>query len=134
MSETQPKFIVSTSPHIRDDDSISEIMWTVFITLIPAGLAGIYVFGYYAAQLVVLSVMVAVLTEFCIQKFRGVKITVHDGSAAVTGLLLAYTFPPSVPLYVVGTAAFGVSVFSNCLIRRSARAPVVGLHHFRFFR
>lgn len=104
--ESRRKFIVSTSPHIRSDESISEIMWTVFITLIPASLAGIYVFGYYAAEVMVLSVIVAVLTEFLIQHIRGVPKTVHDGSAAVTGLLVALVLPPNVPLYVAGVASF----------------------------
>ena len=98
--EAKLKLIVSTSPHIRDDDSAAEIMWTVFITLIPAGLAGVYVFGYYAAQLIGISVLVAILTEFLIQRIRGVPVTILDGSAAVTGLLmiLAVFFSPLVAM------------------------------------
>ena len=81
---------VSSSPHIHKKTSIPVIMWTVAICLVPAGIVGIYAHGLKALWVILISVATAVITEYICQKIRGVKVTINDGSAVVTGLLFAY--------------------------------------------
>ncbi|MEO0091774.1 MAG: RnfABCDGE type electron transport complex subunit D [candidate division WOR-3 bacterium] len=97
---------VSVSPHIRSKITVSVIMWSVVIALIPALLGAIYFFGFRALSIVVISTISAVLFEALAQKFWGRKITILDGSAAITGLLLAFNLPPGVPLWLpfIGSA------------------------------
>lgn len=100
--------IVSASPHIRDAESIPRIMWAVVFSLIPAGIAGFFTFGYYCIYVVFLSCVAAVFTEIFILllRKRPVVNTIKDGSAVVTGILLAYTLPPGVPWYVPVVGSF----------------------------
>jgi len=104
MSETT--YVVSSSPHIRSKDTVQGVMRDVIIALIPAALAGIYYFKMQALLIMVVSVLSAVGAEALWQKVRNEKITISDYSAAITGLLLAFNLPPSVPLWlpVVGSA------------------------------
>ncbi|MCX7785905.1 MAG: RnfABCDGE type electron transport complex subunit D [candidate division WOR-3 bacterium] len=97
---------VSVSPHIRSKITISAIMWSVVIALIPVLLGAIYFFGLRALGIVVISIFSAVLFEALSQKFFGRKITIFDGSAVITGLLLAFNLPPGVPLWLpfIGSA------------------------------
>ena len=88
-----PKWVVSSSPHLRDPESTPRIMWSVIAALTPAGVWGVYLFGWAALYVIALCVVTSVLTEAIVQKLRGVPVTVSDGSAALTGLLLAYCLP-----------------------------------------
>ncbi len=94
------KYTVSSSPHIRAEAGTSTIMRDVIIALIPAVIAGAVIFGARALVIMLISVLSAVLSEhiwcLCMKK----KTTITDGSAAVTGLLLALTLPVSVPFYI----------------------------------
>ncbi|MBT3182419.1 MAG: RnfABCDGE type electron transport complex subunit D [Deltaproteobacteria bacterium] len=106
------KLIVGPSPHVGTCDSVSRIMWSVVIALVPAFFVAALNFGLYAVAVALVSIITAVIVEAAVQKFRGVPITVSDGSAVVTGLLLAFTLPPDVPLYipVIGSAfAIGIA-------------------------
>ena len=107
----QDKLITSASPHIFDSINKKRIMYSVILALMPAAIAGIIIFGWYPLLVVLVSIASAVLTEAIIQKRLKKKITVSDGSAVITGLLLALTLPPNVPLWlpVVG-AAFAISI------------------------
>ncbi len=100
--------IVSTSPHIRDAESIPRIMWSVVFSLIPAGIAGIFTFGYYSLYVVFLSCVAAVVSEIFILLLRKQPVvnTIKDGSAVVTGILLAYTLPPGVSWYIPVVGSF----------------------------
>ena len=100
------KFEVSCSPHIKSPESISTVMWTVVAALIPAGVVGLHRFGWHAGFVMLVSIASAVLTEAVIQKLRGVEVTVRDGSAFVTGLLMAYVLPPGVKWYVAAVGSF----------------------------
>lgn len=104
MSDTM--FVVSSSPHIRSNDTIQSIMRDVLIALLPAALAGIYFFKIQAFLVILVSVLSAMGAEALWQKLTHQKITISDCSAAVTGLLLAFNLPPSVPLWlpVIGSA------------------------------
>lgn len=89
------RFIVSVSPHIRDDITISRIMWTVNLALMPAFLAGVYYFGPRALYVTLLCIISAVLSEFLMQKLLHRENTLNDGSAVLTGLLLGMNLPAS---------------------------------------
>lgn len=93
-------YTVSSSPHIRSKDNISNIMRDVLIALLPATAAGIYFFKTQALLVILVSVFSCVAAEALWQKLTKQKIRIGDYSAAVTGLLLAFNMPPSVPLWI----------------------------------
>lgn len=98
--------IVSIAPHIKDKASTQKIMRAVTFSLIPAGAAGVFIFGIKALFVMIASVISAVITEALIQALRKQEISVYDGSAVLTGLLLAYSLPPYVPLWLPITGSF----------------------------
>ncbi|MDD5130528.1 MAG: RnfABCDGE type electron transport complex subunit D [Candidatus Omnitrophica bacterium] len=104
-------FTVSGSPHIHKPESVSRIMWTVVISLIPAGIAGVIIFGLDALWVTLVAVAAAVLTELTFGILTKKKITILDGSAVITGILLAFNLPPQVPLWlpIVG-AVFSIAI------------------------
>jgi len=103
--------IVSGSPHIHKKESVSGIMWTVVLSTIPAGIAGVIIFGLDALWVTLVAVIAAVLTEAVFEIWAKKKVTVMDGSAVITGILLAYNLPSNVPLWlpVVG-AVFSIAI------------------------
>ncbi len=94
------KFFVSSSPHIHDGESIPIIMYNVVIALLPATIVGIYVFGMPALKMVITCIVFSILSEYLFQKIAKRKITAFDGSAIVTGLLLAMNLPAAAPWWV----------------------------------
>ena len=99
------KYVVSSSPHLRDNVSTARIMQDVCISLLPACAAGVLFFGYRSAVILALSVAAAVLSEWFYCKAAHTKNTIGDYSAVVTGLLLAMNLPSTVPNWmpVVGS-------------------------------
>lgn len=93
---------VSSSPHISCEESVPKIMWNVVFALVPAALFGVIYFKINALIIVIVSILSAVLAEFLVQKFRKQPISISDGSAVLTGLLLAMCMPPTIPAYMVG--------------------------------
>lgn len=108
-------FTVSASPHIRCKETIPRIMWNVNLALAPAALFGIFHFGVTAFINIAVSIIAAVGAEYIVQKIRKVKITAFDGSAFLTGLLLAMCVPPSLPPYMM---ALG-SIFAIVIAKHS---------------
>lgn len=105
------KLIVPSSPHLHSRESISRIMWTVIFCLIPAGAVGVAIFGLPALWTIALAVVSAVFCEWLIQILTKKKISVLDGSAILTGLLLAYNLPAQVPFWIpVIGAIFSISI------------------------
>lgn len=102
----QYRFAIASSPHIHSGESVQRIMFSVAGALLLPTIAGIYFYGIKALILVVTTTLAAVITEAIFQKLRGKPITVWDGSAVVTGILLALNLPPGLPLWmaVVGAA------------------------------
>lgn len=98
---------VSGSPHVQSKETTKSIMWNVVIALLPALLVGIYYFGFRVLSLTLVSVAACLLFEWLIQKFliKG-KETISDGSAVITGMLLAFNLPSDVPSYIVVIGAF----------------------------
>jgi len=99
------KYVVSCSPHLRDNVSTRSIMQDVCIAMLPACAAGVLFFGYRAAVILALSVAAAVLSEKFYCKAAHTKDTTADFSAVVTGMLLAMNLPSTVPFWmpVVGS-------------------------------
>ena len=95
------KYVVTSSPHIKDKTSINQIMWSVILALVPAMIASIYFFQINAFLIILVSVGGCVLTEYLCQQARGKKPTIKDGSAVLTGVLLALILPPTFPLWGV---------------------------------
>ncbi len=95
------ELIVSTGPHVCTVTDIPRIMYGVIIALIPATVMGIYLFGWGALKVVVISMLAAILTEGAVQFAMGREVSMLDGSAAVTGLLLALNLPPTSPWWMV---------------------------------
>lgn len=114
-TQSDNTLIVSTSPHMYDGESIPNIMWAVVFSLIPAGIAGIFTFGYYCLSVIFLSTSAAVLSEIFVLVLRKQPIlpTIKDGSAIVTGILLAYTLPPSVSWYIPVVGSFFAIVIAK---------------------
>ncbi|TDX49024.1 RnfABCDGE type electron transport complex subunit D [Orenia marismortui] len=109
---------VSSGPHIRSKESISNIMYSVVLALLPATLAAVYYFGIQALILIITCSVTAIITEWCFQKARGIPATIIDGSALLTGLLLALTLPPQLPIWmaILGSIiaiALGKQVFGG---------------------
>src|SRR4030065_2679301 len=108
------KLLISHAPHIWRGFSTSKTMFIVmFALLFPTG-AAIYFFGYYTIYIIFTSIATAVLSEFAIKKLRK-KRFIMDGSAVVTGLLLALTLPPRIPLWMVVIGAF----FSIAIVKEA---------------
>lgn len=104
---------ISGSPHVYSPISVQKIMWSVVIALFPALLVSFYYFGIGAVSVTLTAVLFCVLFEYCIQKFAmKEKPTINDGSAVITGILLAFNVPSNLPLWqlIIGClVAIGVA-------------------------
>lgn len=112
MAKTESgELLVASSPHLWAGVSTSQIMRDVLIALAPAALGAVYFFGWRAALVIALSMGAAALTEWGCMRLMGKPSTLGDGSALVTGLLLALTLPPASPVWLpVLGAAFAIAV------------------------
>ncbi|MBN1562148.1 RnfABCDGE type electron transport complex subunit D [candidate division KSB1 bacterium] len=105
------KYFVSSSPHIYTQDSIPKIMYTVILTLVPAGIGSVYFFGLRTLWIMAIAIVSAVAAEAIVQRMMKRPVTVYDGSAILTGLLLAYNVAPSVPLWLPAVGSvFAIAV------------------------
>jgi electron transport complex protein RnfD len=109
------KYTMSSSPHVRSAETTGRIMRDVLIALLPATACGVYLFGWNALMVVLVGVAAAVATEAALQALMKRRVTAADGSAAVTGLLLALNLPPSVPFWIpmIGSA-FAIAIVKQC--------------------
>ena len=114
--DKSPQLIVSSSPHVRSGDDIPSIIWSVVLALTPAVAVSLCFFGLDALRVYVLCIAAAVATEALCLKMRGKPLAYAlDGSAFVTGLLLAMVLPPNAASYaaVVG-GAFAIAIAKHC--------------------
>ena len=95
-----PLLRVSMGPHVKSAETVGRIIWTVNAALAPAAFIGAYYFGLKALFTIVLCIATAVLCEYFYQKLLKKEITINDGSAFLTGLLLAFNLPPQAPVFV----------------------------------
>lgn len=123
---------MSTSPHFRTRENVSMIMWHVNIALIPALIASLIFFGQRALFLTIVSVLAAIISEILMQKLFQKPISIKDGSAVLTGLLLAFNVSPAVPWWIVALGSgfaivvakqlfggLGQNIFNPALIGRA---------------
>jgi electron transport complex protein RnfD len=98
---------VSPSPHIHQVQSIPKIMYDVVIALIPAFLFSVYVFGLGALMVMLVSIISSVFFEYVIARYViKRKPDILDGSAIITGILLAFNVPSNLPLWIVVIGSF----------------------------
>lgn len=100
------KLTVASSPHVRCNETIPKIMWNVVAALVPAAAFGVYYFGVNALVNIIVAIVSAVIFEFLWEKAMHKRITITDGSAVITGLLLAMTCPPSLPWWMSIVGSF----------------------------
>ena len=110
------KLTVSVAPHIHTSNSVERCMWNVVIAMIPALIVSIYVFGLSALWVVLISVGASLLTEWAIDKFMFKRTpSITNGSALITGMLLAFNLPNILPWWMVvigAVVAIGVGKMS----------------------
>ena len=97
------KWDYATSPHIRTTETVREIMLDVLTALFPVVLISVILFGYQALLTMVISTVVAMVTEALCRRSWDL---IGDGSSAVTGLLLALTLPPALPWWLIAAGSF----------------------------
>lgn len=98
---------VSPSPHTHGKESTQRLMLDVALALVPAFIASVFYFGIGAIIVTVTSIASCLLFEFLIQKFVLRKpLSINDGSALVTGMLLAFNLPSNIPVFMIVTGSF----------------------------
>ena len=106
---------LSAAPHLRDKWTTPFIMRMVALSLLPATVIGIVVYGWNAFGVVALAIVSAVASEWVFNKICRKPSTIWDGSAVVTGLLLALSLGPQTPLYIpVIGSVFAIVVCKGC--------------------
>ena len=97
------KLLVSLSPHDHANDSVWKNMYGVLIALVPAFLVSLYAFGLGALLVTAVSVAACVFFEWAITKYilKRERTTVTDGSAIITGVLLAFNVPSNLPIWII---------------------------------
>lgn len=123
---------VAISPHVKSGESVERIMWTVVACLVPSLILSVFIFGFQTLIITLVSVGSCVAAEAVSQRLLHRPITVRDGSAVITGLLLAYIIPPGVPYWmpILGAVmsiyvakhllgGIGYNIFNPALIGRA---------------
>ena len=101
------KLLVSPSPHIHSGFSMTKMMWTVVYAMLPLWAVSIYFFGLGAIYIVLVAVAACLFFEWAIAKYiLKTKSTLMDGSAIITGMLLAFNIPSNIPIYIVIIGSF----------------------------
>jgi electron transport complex protein RnfD len=126
------RFVVSASPHLRDATNTAKVMWWVVVALAPASIASVWIFGWRSLIVQAVSVAACLAAEVLSQLSFKRPITIRDGSAVVTGLLLAFSCPASSPwwMIVIGAVAaiflvkqlfggIGYNIFNPALAARA---------------
>ncbi|MCC8176445.1 MAG: RnfABCDGE type electron transport complex subunit D [Bacteroidales bacterium] len=123
---------ISASPHIHTRRTVSWCMWQVLIALVPALACALYYFGIGAAIVIITSILGCIITEYLINRYMlGRQSTIANGSAILTGLLLAFNLPSNLPVWIVLTGAvvaiaigkmsfggLGCNIFNPALVGR----------------
>jgi len=126
------KLLVTTSPHIRSSLSLHKVMYTVILCLLPALFWGVYYFHIRALFLLITCSLSTVVTEVIFKKVRRKPVSIGDGSALLTGVLLAMVLPPYLPLWMAALGGFiaislgkevfgglGYNIFNPALLGRA---------------
>lgn len=129
---TEKSLTVSISPHVKQNESVPKIMWTVIVCLMPALILAAVLFGWRVLALTAVSIVSCVAVEAICQKLMKRPIRVMDGSAVLTGLLMAFVLPPDVSftLPILGSVmaifigkqlmgGLGYNIFNPALLARA---------------
>ena len=100
------KLIASSSPHIRSNENTRSIMLDVIIAMLPALAMSVYVFGFRALMLTLVSVAACLFWEWGYRAVMKKSMAIGDLSAVVTGMLLAFVCPPNLPYWMIVIGAF----------------------------
>ena len=107
---------VSPSPHVHSSDSTQKIMYRVVYAMIPALLWSVFIFGFDALRVTLIAVAACLAFEYLIQKYlMKTEPTITDGSALITGILLAFNVPASIPWWIIvigAMASIGIGKLS----------------------
>lgn len=127
-----PKLELSSSPHIHSRYTTQQVMWLVNLSLVPVIISAVIFFGLYQLIVIGVSCASAIISEAIVKKIRGAEITIYDGSAFLTGLLLGLIIPPNFSLtataigsafaIIIGKELFGglgYNIFNPALIGRA---------------
>lgn len=104
-TEKRP-LILSTAPHVFDGITTQKVMLNVLIALVPTLIASFVIFGWQALLVTAVTTLACVLFEYLWCRLRKTPQTVGDLSAVVTGLLLAFNLPSTIPLYMAVIGSF----------------------------
>lgn len=103
---------ISGSPHVHYSDSVNKVMYTVVIAMLPAMAVSFFMFGIGAIVVMLTSILSCIAIEFLIQKYLlKEEPSIKDGSAIVTGILLAFNVPSNLPIHIIfigALAAIGI--------------------------
>ncbi|MBZ0198959.1 MAG: RnfABCDGE type electron transport complex subunit D [Ignavibacteriaceae bacterium] len=126
------KLELTTSPHLHNQWTTKKVMWMVLAALVPSVISAVLFFGVYQLLIITTAVVFAVGTEYIVQTIRKKKLAIVDGSAALTGLLLALTLPPNFSLSATAIGAvvaiglgkqifggLGYNIFNPALVGRA---------------
>ncbi len=132
LAKKEHELIVSVSPHVKSEESVEKIMWTVTLSLVPAMFAAAYFFGPAALITTAICIVTALFSEWLVEKMTGREVTLRDGSAVLTGLLLGMNLPATSPIYIpiIGTfvavaitkqlfGGLGFNIFNPALVGRA---------------
>ncbi|MFA5830644.1 MAG: RnfABCDGE type electron transport complex subunit D [Candidatus Paceibacterota bacterium] len=111
--QTVTKLKIGTGPYIKHPMTLPRIMRTVLYSTIPICAFSVYLFGLSSLLLILTTVIICAATEQFWSSVTKKGITINDGSAAVTGVLLALTLPPGFPLWMAGVAGFFAITFGK---------------------
>ena len=99
MTKPTEPLVIATAPFVREGATTNRIMGEVLLALVPVMAASMYFFGIVALLVMFSSCLGACLVEWLVDKGKGLG-TLNDGSALLTGVLLAFTLPPAIPLWM----------------------------------
>ena len=105
---------VSSSPHVRDTVTTKSIMYDVLIAMLPAAAFGVYQFGFHALLVLIITMATCVISEYVFEKGLGRPITIADGSALGTGMILALNMPADIPVWIPAIGA----VFAIIIVKQ----------------
>ncbi len=120
----EDKFLVSSSPHITDKESIPRIMYGIVLSLTPAAFGSVYFFGYKAGIIILVATITAVACEVILQIILRKKVTIKNGRAVVIGILLGFTLPVDVHWWLPGIGSFCAVVFSKISFKKLGYNPM----------
>jgi electron transport complex protein RnfD len=135
------KLIVTISPHVVSGETVSKVMWAVVIALVPSFIGSYFFFGIRAVYVTLVSIGAAVMFEAVSQKLMKKNVAIADGSAVITGILLAFNLPPTVPFWIpilgsgvailiakIPFGGIGQNIFNPALVGRAFLLAAYPVH------